>query len=270
MAIRIQINSRKWTLSAAVQVLPPGHWRLRLRLQLQQQWTKIANEGDSSASRRQRLCVSAMAKLECVDYFLRRHDVYSDERFGGDPYPGQLKEVDVLAAAPVLAGSTPPPPPPATQQWTKVANEGDLVNVPAGTTVRFGYAPNWSVSITFSAATTFTATNSFFGGDPYPNQFKEVDALGSGDGITTGALPSPPPATQQWTKVANEGDLVSVPAGTTVRFGYDPNWSASITFSVATTFTATNSYFGGDPYPNQFKEVDALGTGAGITTGSAP
>jgi hypothetical protein len=191
--------------------------------------------------------------------------------FGGDPYPGQLKEVDALGSgAGTTTGSTPPPPPPATQQWTKVANEGDLVNVPAGTTVRFGYAPNWSASITFSTATTFTATNSFFGGDPYPNQFKEVDALGSGDGITTGALPSPPPATQQWTKVANEGDVVNVPAGTTVRFGYAPNWSASITFSVATTFTATNSYFGGDPYPNQFKEVDALGSGSGITTGSAP
>jgi hypothetical protein len=158
-----------------------------------------------------------------------------------------------------------------TQQWTKVANENDMVNVPAGATVRFGYEPNWSASITFSTATTFTATNDFFGGDPYPNQFKEVDVLGSGDGITTGALPSPPPpTTQQWTKVANEGDVINVPPGTTVRFGYEPNWSASITFSTATTFTATNAFFGGDPYPNQFKEVDALGSGAGITTGSAP
>jgi hypothetical protein len=144
-----------------------------------------------------------------------------------------------------------------------VANEGDIVNVPAGTTVRFGFAPSWSQSVTFSTATTFTATNSFFGGDPYPNQFKEVDALGTGAGITTGPSPAPP-VQQTWTKVANENDVVSVPAGTTVRFGFAPNWSQSITFTTATTFTATNSFFGGDPYPNQFKEVDALGTGAGI------
>ena len=157
---------------------------------------------------------------------------------------------------------TPPPTPPPTAQWTKVANENDIVNVPAGTTVRFGFAPNWSQSITFTVATTFTATNSFFGGDPYPNQVKEVDALGTGAGITTGASP----VTQQWTKVANENDIVNVPAGTTVRFGFAPNWSQSITFTSATTFAATNSFFGGDPYPNQFKEVDALGTGAGITS----
>jgi hypothetical protein len=163
----------------------------------------------------------------------------------------------------------PPPvitPPPATQQWTKVANENDTVNVPAGTTVRFGFAPNWDQSVTFATATTFTATNSFFGGDPYPDQVKEVDALGNGAGITTGA----PPATQQWTKVANENDTVNVPAGTTVRFGFAPNWDQSITFAVATTFTATNSFFGGDPYPDQFKEVDALGNSAGITTGAPP
>jgi hypothetical protein len=170
---------------------------------------------------------------------------------------------------------TPPPvaPPPVTPppsgQWTKVANEGDIVNVPAGTTVRFGFAPNWSQSVTFSTATTFIATNSFFGGDPYPNQLKEVDALGTGAGITTGNSPTPP-VQQTWTRVANEGDIVNVPAGTTVRFGFAPNWSQSITFTTATTFSATNGFFGGDPYPNQFKEVDALGTGAGITTGNSP
>jgi hypothetical protein len=149
----------------------------------------------------------------------------------------------------------------STAQWTKVANENDVVNVPAGTTVRFGFAPNWSAAMTFSTATTFTATNSFFGGDPYPNQFKEVDAFGSGAGITTGSS-----SVTTWTKIANENDTVSVPAGTTVRFGFAPNWSSPMTFSTATTFTATNSFFGGDPYPNQFKEVDALGSGTVVST----
>ena len=79
-----------------------------------------------------------------------------------------------------------------------------------------------------------------------------------GTGITTGTVP------QQWTKVANEGDVIKVPAGTTVRYGFGSNFSAPITFQVATTFTATNAFFGGDPFPGQVKEVDALGSGAGV------
>jgi hypothetical protein len=159
-----------------------------------------------------------------------------------------------------------------------VANEGDVINVPAGTTVRFGFAPNWDPSVTFAVDTTFTASNSFFGADPYPGQVKEVDALSTGVGISTGTSPgtsaSSPgtsgtsPGTQQWTKVANEGDVVNVPAGTTVRFGFDPNWDPPVTFTVATTFSASNDFFGADPYPYQVKEVDVLGTGAGIPTGT--
>jgi hypothetical protein len=180
--------------------------------------------------------------------------------------------------------TTPPVnnPPPGTGQptvqWTKVANEGDVINVPAGTTVRFGFAPNWDPSVTFAVDTTFTASNSFFGADPYPGQVKEVDALSTGVGISTGTSPgtsaSSPgtsgtsPGTQQWTKVANEGDVVNVPAGTTVRFGFDPNWDPPVTFTVATTFSASNDFFGADPYPYQVKEVDVLGTGAGIPTGT--
>jgi hypothetical protein len=232
------------------------------------EWTKVANENDvvnvpAGTTVRFGFAPNWSAS---VTFAVATTFTATNGFFGGDPYPNQFKEVDALGTgAGITTGALPPPP--ATGEWTKVANENDVVNVPAGTTVRFGFAPNWSASVTFAVATTFTATNSFFGGDPYPNQFKEVDALGTGAGITTGALPLPP-ATGQWTKVANENDIVNVPAGTTVRFGFAPNWSASITFAVATTFTATNSFFGGDPYPNQFKEVDALGTGAGITTGA--
>ena len=133
---------------------------------------------------------------------------------------------------------TPPPTPPPSAQWTKVANENDIVNVPAGTTVRFGFAANWSQSITFTVATTFTATNSFFGGDPLPRS-------SSKKWTHSVPVPASPPELrlrpQQWTKVANENDVVNVPAGTTVRFGFAPNWSQSITFTAATTFTATTA-----------------------------
>src|SRR5271170_7681476 len=228
----------------------------------QQQWTKVANEGD---------IVNVPAGTTVRFGFAPNWDpqvtfanattfTASNSFFGGDPYPNQAKEVDALGTgAGITTGATT-----VSQQWIKVANEGDIVNVPAGTTVRFGFAPNWDPPITFANATTFTASNSFFGGDPYPGQAKEVDALGTGAGITTGASTAP----QQWTKVANEGNIVNVPAGTTVRFGFAPNWDPQVTFANATTFTASNSFFGGDPYPNQAKEVDALGTGAGITTGA--
>jgi hypothetical protein len=52
--------------------------------------------------------------------------------------------------------------------------------------------------------------------------------------------------------------------GTTVRYGFGSNFSAPITFQAATTFTATNAFFGRDPFPGQVKEVDALGSGAGV------
>ncbi len=228
------------------------------------QWTKVANENDIVNVQAGTTVRFGFAPnwSSTITFSTATTFTASNSFFGGDPDPGQVKEVDALGSG---VGITTGAPPPATQ-WTKVANENDNVNVPAGTTVRFGFAPNWSSTITFSTAATFTATNSFFGGDPYPNQVKEVDALGSGAGITTGA---PLPATQ-WTKVANENDIVNVPAGTTVRFGFAPHWSSTITFSTAATFTATNSFFGGDPYPNRVKEVDALGSGAGITTGAPP
>ena len=123
---------------------------------------------------------------------------------------------------------------------------------------RYGFGSNFSAPITFQTATAFRATNTFFGGDPFPGQVKEVDALGWGTGITTGTVP------QQWTKVANEGDVIKVPAGTTVRYGFGSNFIAPITFQAATTFTATNAFFGGDPFPGQVKEVDVLGSGAGV------
>ena len=134
----------------------------------------------------------------------------------------------------------------------------------------FGFAPNWDPPVTFNVATTFTASNSFFGTDPDVGQFKEVDVLGTGAGVTIGSSSgsSSPPPPPQWTKVANEGDIVNVPAGTTVRFGFGQNWDPSVTFNAATTFTASNTFFGGDPFPYQVKEVDVLGTSAGITTGT--
>jgi len=63
------------------------------------------------------------------------------------------------------------------RRWPK---EHEGVNVPAGTTVRFGFGTHCSASVSFTADTTFIATNAASGANPSPNQFKGADALGDG------------------------------------------------------------------------------------------
>lgn len=60
-------------------------------------------------------------------------------------------------------------------------------------------------------------------------------------------------------KVGIEGQSVTVPAGTIVRYGSGTTWSLSVWYAVPTTFTATNSYFGVGSN-GIVKEVDVLET----------
>jgi hypothetical protein len=94
--------------------------------------------------------------------------------------------------------TTPPPPvttPPVvtapTITWSKIANEGDIITIPAGSTVRFGAlqstppgniyvtvplaADSFDPPITFATATSILVSNGTFGGDPAPNYVKELD-----------------------------------------------------------------------------------------------
>ena len=145
---------------------------------------------------------------------------------------------------------TTPPVTTPTGTWSKIANEGDTVTIPAGVTVRFGARQgtppgNSSVSqplpadsfdqpVTYTKDTTFVVSNSVFGNDPAYNYVKELDEL-SNSAVTppatdppssTSPAQDPPPSssspgttTATWLKVANEGDTVTIPAGLTVRFG---------------------------------------------------
>jgi hypothetical protein len=89
----------------------------------------------------------------------------------------------------------------------------------------------------------------------------------------------PAPAVDIWTKVADEGDVVLIKAGTTVRFGAPAGtvntvtglptakdyWSAPVTYSADTTLTVNTTNFSPDPIYGAVKELDMLGTAGGVT-----
>lgn len=90
----------------------------------------------------------------------------------------------------------PPPAPPPIEVWKKVADEGDVVLVKAGTIVRYGApkgSPNsyggvtsadaWTQSVAFLEDTTLTVDNTSFGPDPVVGTIKELDMLGTAGGV---------------------------------------------------------------------------------------
>ncbi len=82
-------------------------------------------------------------------------------------------------------------------------------------------------------------------------------------------VPTPAPITTApvvttWTKVAGEGASVTLPAGTTYRYGATSGYTPSLTAATALTLAVNNSTFGGDPDPNVVKELDGSCTGAGV------
>lgn len=71
--------------------------------------------------------------------------------------------------------------------------------------------------------------------------------------------PEPPPPTQTWVFVANEKEAFTLTETTTLRYGIEPNWIYKTV--EAKTFVlneANNTYFGGDPAPNQLKRIEKL------------
>lgn len=62
--------------------------------------------------------------------------------------------------------------------WLTVANESDYIQIPAGTTVRYGAYPSgcfpggWSTPPTYTGQAMFAVSNGNFGADPAPGQVK--------------------------------------------------------------------------------------------------
>jgi hypothetical protein len=88
----------------------------------------------------------------------------------------------------------------ASPSWSKVGTQGQIVQIKAGTTVRFG-APagtrssrsggtrlakdSFDPQVTYQADTVITINAAAFGGiDPAPNYTKELDMLGTTGGVT--------------------------------------------------------------------------------------
>ncbi len=86
-----------------------------------------------------------------------------------------------------------PTPTPVTTGWTKVATEGDVVQLPASTVYRYGATGGYTASFTASAVTTITVNNGTFG-DPDPNYVKELDVQGTGAGVIVNGVPFLPAA----------------------------------------------------------------------------
>ena len=73
-----------------------------------------------------------------------------------------------------------------------------------------------------------------------------------------------------WTTVAKEGDTVTVPAGTTVRYGIGTDWNPAKTFASGTTFVVDNGFFGKDPIYGKVKELAVKSGTVGVVVNGMP
>lgn len=157
--------------------------------------------------------------------------------FGSDPASGIWKEVDaqVVTTTPVLPGSG---------AWQHIAYEGETIVLAASTTVRFGVGGSY---VEKTVAGKVTVTNDFFGKDPAYGVGKELtmQVAGSATGTST------------WVLVGYEGQYVTVPANSLLRYG---SGSAFVIKAASGSFTASNDFFGNDPVPGVGKGVWVLKT----------
>jgi subtilase family serine protease len=128
--------------------------------------------------------------------------------------------------------------------------------LPSGVTASFSPASTTSTStLQLSASATATPGN-------YP--LTVAGSYGSLNHTATVNLTVTAAVTGTWTKVAMEGDTVYLPPGTTYRFGIGTTFLAPVTITSGWTVYVYYSSFGGDPAPGVVKELDVLGSGAGV------
>ena len=100
--------------------------------------------------------------------------------------------------------------------------------------------------------------------------------------VTTPPVTTPPVVTSPtitWVKIATEGAIIPILAGSTVRFGAPQgtppgdslvttplaadSYDQPVTFNTTTTISVSSATFGGDPAPNYVKELDIAMTTSG-------
>jgi hypothetical protein len=156
--------------------------------------------------------------------------------------PSASGGVDAVAAVGRETGSATAP----ADVWTFIANEGQSFQVTGTQTVRYGQGSTW---IQRSVTNSGQCTNSFFGSDPLFGIVKRCEVLSS----------PPPPPSEVWTFIANEGQSFQVTGTQTVRYGQGSTW---IQRSVTGSGQCTNGFFGSDPLFGVVKRCEVLSTAA--------
>ncbi len=143
-----------------------------------------------------------------------------------------------------------------TLTWQQTGSSYDYIE-------EAGPARNGTLLVAPQVTTTYDLVSS--------NQF------GRASGSITVTVPPavvPPPVTTPpagtWIKAGNEGDTFGVPAGAVVRYGSGTSFDPVRTFTTATTFVASNSFFGADPLKGTVKELDVENSLAGVTRNGTP
>ena len=228
-------------------------------------WSRIGNEWDTltvPANTTVRYGANGAYVEKLVSGSFRA----TNDFFGADPAPGVYKQVE--AFAPEAAATTVS----TTGTWNAIGNEWDTLNVPTNSTVRYGANGAYVQRV---VSGTFRATNDFFGSDPAPGVYKRVELLGASQAAAASvaapaaapaASPAAAPAGGSWVGVGREWDTVTVGADTTVRYGANGAYVQKV---VSGTFRATNEFFGSDPAPGVYKQVEALVTAGSATSQAA-
>ena len=175
----------------------------------------------------------------------------SNTFFGNDPAFGTFKSCQLVTAAATTG--------PVNVAPTALATEGGSFTVSGTQTVQFGAGASW---VSMSVTGTGLCTNAFFGKDP---AFGIVKSCRIASTATAAASVL---TTTAWVQINKDGDKLSVPDGTTVRYGDGFHW---VTKTIVGGGSCAVSTFGSDPAPWVPKTCENQVTVPAVTqTGTAP
>lgn len=176
-----------------------------------------------------------------------------------------------------LAVAQAPKPVAAMASAYKICDEQPgcyITSMPVGTVYQYGKGSAWTPPATSTAATSlpFLAYVTSFAFDPDPGVVKEFDVqqtaspqtivyMQAGTSMTI-VVPALLPAVAvpliEWLDVGVDGQTITVPANTILRYGTPSGWSKSMTVAEPATFVASAAYFGAVVAPGSVNRVQVL------------